>query len=55
MNMKKVERLDGIGPLAQRYQVFLLDQFGVLHDGQAPYPGAAEALSTLKRAGKTVV
>ena len=55
MSAKKIERLDGIGPLAERYQVFLLDQFGVLHDGQAPYPGAVEALSALKRAGKTVV
>jgi HAD superfamily hydrolase (TIGR01459 family) len=55
MNAKAIERLDGIGPLAERYQVFLLDQFGVLHDGQAPYPGAVEALSALKRAGKTVV
>ncbi|MGX5826318.1 TIGR01459 family HAD-type hydrolase [Mesorhizobium sp. 43Arga] len=55
MSTKTIERLDGIGPLAERYQVFLLDQFGVLHDGQAPYPGAAEALSALKRVGKTVV
>jgi len=55
MSPKTIERLDGIGPLAGRYQVFLLDQFGVLHDGQAPYPGAVEALSALKRAGKTVV
>jgi HAD superfamily hydrolase (TIGR01459 family) len=50
-----VEHLDGIGALAERYQVFLLDQFGVLHDGTNPYPGAAEALSALKRAGKTIV
>jgi HAD superfamily hydrolase (TIGR01459 family) len=55
MSAKSIEHLDGIGPLAERYQVFLLDQFGVLHDGQAPYPGAVEALSALKRAGKTVV
>ncbi|RWC44766.1 MAG: TIGR01459 family HAD-type hydrolase [Mesorhizobium sp.] len=55
MSTKNVERLDGIGPLAERYQVFLLDQFGVLHDGQQPYPGAVAALSALKRAGKTVV
>jgi HAD superfamily hydrolase (TIGR01459 family) len=55
MSAKKIERLDGIGPLAERYQVFLLDQFGVLHDGQAPYPGAVKALLALKRAGKTVV
>jgi len=55
MSVKRIERLDGMGLLTERYQVFLLDQFGVLHDGQAPYPGAVEALSALKRAGKTVV
>ena len=55
MSAKEIERLDGIGRLAERYQVFLLDQFGVLHDGQAPYPGAVKALLALKRAGKTVV
>ncbi|RWB04505.1 MAG: TIGR01459 family HAD-type hydrolase [Mesorhizobium sp.] len=55
MSAKTIERLDGIGPLAERYDVFLLDQFGVLHDGTRPYPGAVAALSALKRAGKTVV
>lgn len=55
MSAKKVVRLDDIGPLAERYEVFLLDQFGVLHDGSAPYPGAVAALSALKDAGKTVV
>ncbi|MFD2053527.1 TIGR01459 family HAD-type hydrolase [Mesorhizobium calcicola] len=55
MSTERVERLDGIGPLAERYEIFLLDQFGVLHDGSAPYPGAVDALSALKCAGKTVV
>lgn len=55
MSAKTVEHLDGIGALAARYDVFLLDQFGVLHDGASPYPGAVEALSALKRAGKTIV
>ncbi|RWN24510.1 TIGR01459 family HAD-type hydrolase [Mesorhizobium sp.] len=55
MSTKTVEHLDGIGALVERYQVFLLDQFGVLHDGTNPYPGAVEALSALKRAGKTIV
>ncbi|RWK41020.1 TIGR01459 family HAD-type hydrolase [Mesorhizobium sp.] len=55
MSTKKVEHLDGIGALVERYQVFLLDQFGVLHDGTNPYPGAVEALSALKRAGRTIV
>ncbi|WP_192251031.1 TIGR01459 family HAD-type hydrolase [Mesorhizobium silamurunense] len=53
--MKQARHLGGIGALADRYDVFLPDQFGVLHDGQQPYAGAVEALSALKRAGKTVV
>lgn len=43
---------DGIRDLAERFDVFILDQFGVLHDGTAPYPGAVEALVRLKQAGK---
>jgi HAD superfamily hydrolase (TIGR01459 family) len=41
--------------LAARYQVFFVDQFGVLHDGTAPYPGAVEALVALKRAGRKII
>ncbi|HEV2502659.1 MAG TPA: TIGR01459 family HAD-type hydrolase [Mesorhizobium sp.] len=44
--------LSGIRDLADRFDVFILDQFGVLHDGSAPYPGAVETLVQLKRAGK---
>ncbi len=50
-----IQHLNGISPLAERYEVFLLDQFGVLHDGQQAYAGAVHALSALKRAGKTIV
>lgn len=42
----------GIGELARRFDVFVLDQFGVLHDGTAPYPGAVDALLRLKAAGR---
>lgn len=55
MTAKAIQHLDGIAALTDRYQVFLLDQFGVLHDGTSAYPGAVEALSALKRAGKTIV
>lgn len=41
--------------LAERFEVFLVDQFGVLHDGQSAYPGTPAALSGLKAAGKRVV
>lgn len=45
-------QLSGIRDLAERFDVFILDQFGVLHDGTAPYPGAVETLVRLKEAGK---
>ncbi len=32
-----------------------MDQFGVLHDGQKPYPGAIEAVSQMADAGLTLV
>lgn len=41
--------------VAERHDILFVDQFGVLHDGQAAYPGAIEALVALKRAGATVV
>jgi len=41
--------------LASRFDTFLVDQYGVLHDGRAPYPGAVEALEKLQQAGKRVV
>lgn len=47
--------LAGIGDVADRYDAFFIDQFGVLHDGTQPYPGARQALSALHRAGKRVV
>src|SRR3546814_12878452 len=42
----------GLGALAPRYDVFLLDQFGVLHDGTTAYPGAIDCLEALQAAGK---
>jgi len=41
--------------LAERYGTFLVDQFGVLRDDLAAYPGANEALLFLKSRGKTVI
>ena len=41
--------------LVEDFDVFLVDQFGVLHDGSAAYPGAVEALERLKAAGKRVI
>ncbi len=45
----------GLSAIAADYDLFLLDQFGVLHDGSAPYPSALRALAGLRQAGKHVL
>ena len=42
-------------PLAAAFDGFILDQWGVLHDGTYPYRGAAECLTRLRAAGKRIV
>ncbi len=44
----------GIRDLLGEADAFLVDQFGTLHDGIRPYPGALEALRLLQEAGKPV-
>lgn len=45
----------GVADLAARYDHFVVDQWGVLHDGHAPYAGAIDSLRRLRAAGKRVV
>ncbi|KMZ61832.1 HAD-superfamily hydrolase, subfamily IIA [Zostera marina] len=49
--------LDGIRSIAESgiSKVWLLDQFGVLHDGKQPYPGAIFALEKLANSGAKMV
>jgi HAD superfamily hydrolase (TIGR01459 family) len=47
--------LPGIAGIAQRYDGFILDLWGVLHDGEHPLPGAVEALTHLRQANKRIV
>ena len=44
-----------LNELSALYDVFFIDQFGVLRGGEAAYAGAALALSRLKTQGKTIV
>lgn len=48
-------RMADLAALAGRYGTFLVDQFGVLHDGSAPYAGAVEALLRLREAGGRIM
>ena len=41
--------------LTEEYDAFLLDQFGVIHNGKTAYPGAVDAVRSVQRAGKKIV
>ena len=47
--------LPGMAALADRYDGFILDLWGVIHDGVRPYEGAADCLHRLQDAGKRCV
>ncbi len=46
---------DHFAPLAEKYDGFLVDLWGVVHDGTRLYPGAKQCLEELHRLGKRVV
>jgi len=47
-----MEHLAGFAPLAERYDGFVLDLWGVIHDGVTAFPHAVECLKQLHLAGK---
>ena len=47
--------LPDVASLAALFDGFILDQWGVLHDGTRPYPGAVDCLWQLHAAGKRIV
>jgi HAD superfamily hydrolase (TIGR01459 family) len=46
--------ISGIAALAPHYDGFILDLWGVIHDGVAPLPGAIDCLRALIAAGKRI-
>ena len=49
------QEISGLRELYDQYDLFLLDQLGVLHDSRHPYPHAVAALKDLRSAGKRSV
>ena len=50
-----MEHLFRFKPLAERYDGFILDLWGVIHDGVSPYAKASQTLARLRDEGKKVV
>lgn len=47
-----MEQLPGFAPLAERYDGFILDLWGVIHDGVNAFPWAVDCLRHLRATGK---
>jgi hypothetical protein len=47
--------IDGMRELALDYDGFILDLWGVVHDGTAPFPGVLDCMGRLIAAGKRIV
>ncbi|KIL96844.1 HAD superfamily protein involved in N-acetyl-glucosamine catabolism [Paramagnetospirillum magnetotacticum MS-1] len=50
-----IAQISGLAAVAQRYDGFVLDLWGVIHDGVVAYPGVAETLAALRTAGKRTI
>jgi HAD superfamily hydrolase (TIGR01459 family) len=50
-----IRMLEGLAPVVDAYDAFIVDLWGVLHDGAQPLPGTVECLAALQHAGKRVV
>lgn len=55
MNAPRIQPLRGIASLTERYDGFIVDLWGTVHNGVRPFPGAVACLGALRQAGKRVV
>lgn len=53
--MMRASEIPGLSALAEDADAFLIDQFGTIHDGERPYPGAIESLRAIRAAGKRII
>jgi HAD superfamily hydrolase (TIGR01459 family) len=50
-----MKRIDGLRDIADQFDLYLVDQYGVLHDGVAAYPGAIGGLARLASSARKVI
>ena len=54
-SMNSMKSINGLSDIVNDYDVFLLDMWGVMHDGSRPYDGVLETIQQLKNCGKRLV
>ena len=47
--------LDGLSSIIDEYDVFIVDQWGCIHDGESAHPGAVETLRAMRATGRPVL
>jgi HAD superfamily hydrolase (TIGR01459 family) len=50
-----MKRIVGLRGIADQFDLYLIDQYGVLHDGIAAYPGAIDGFARLGSSGRKVI
>jgi hypothetical protein len=50
-----MKRIAGLRDIADQFDLYFVDQYGVLHDGVAAYPGAVDGLARLASGGRKVI
>jgi HAD superfamily hydrolase (TIGR01459 family) len=50
-----MKRIAGLREIADQFDLFVVDQFGVLHDGIAPYPGTIDGLARIAACERKIV
>ena len=51
----KMQSLDSIKEIINKYEVFILDQWGVMHDGNNGYPHAIKCINYLNANNKKLI
>lgn len=53
--MGKMKFYNSVAAFADKFDGFIIDLWGVLHDGETAYPGAVDTLQKLKGQGKRII
>ena len=53
--MKKIQSINGLREIEENYDIFILDQWGVMHDGKYAFPSAIVCVSFLHEQNKILI